>query len=286
MQNNNDFPEEEKFSDDPEENLRLENEFIKMKLMAESGAIFDNNNDLPPEIESVFLKNILEFEKQQATSKFRVIKDVLGNPFFKKEEKLNEKEFKSAYKKLQQLLRKHQFEVSFNRPRTDRFKYHFITEELFNHETTYIFMPGMTVHFSYEEFNPDHELELKEMTERFLDDFLNKKLSADTYYIDAQLMQPDGNIISRADFMKRFEVMFEETHPFEDALYMIHGVLFELKDVDEVVSGLGSCEGKIQYDILFLNGERKQIDGSFIIYFSRMYEVWNIFYFRLAGFNI
>ena len=68
MNKNNDLPEEEKFSDDPEENLRMQNDFLKMKMMAESGAIFGGVEGLPPEIENQFLNNILEFEKQNSTS--------------------------------------------------------------------------------------------------------------------------------------------------------------------------------------------------------------------------
>jgi predicted Ser/Thr protein kinase len=38
----------EKFSDDPEENLRIENEILKLKMQAESGAYFGGNaKDLP-----------------------------------------------------------------------------------------------------------------------------------------------------------------------------------------------------------------------------------------------
>ena len=52
-----------------EENLRTENEFLKMKLMLEHGGQFgeldeDGNTDLPPEIENEFLNSVMAFEKQ------------------------------------------------------------------------------------------------------------------------------------------------------------------------------------------------------------------------------
>ena len=61
----NELPEEEKFSDDPEENLRMQNDFLKMKMMAESGAFFGGEGGLPADIENQFLKNIMEFEKNK-----------------------------------------------------------------------------------------------------------------------------------------------------------------------------------------------------------------------------
>ena len=68
MSNQNESPEDEKFSDDPEENLRMQNDYLKMKMMAESGAIIGGRGDLPADIENEFLKNILEFEKLNSIS--------------------------------------------------------------------------------------------------------------------------------------------------------------------------------------------------------------------------
>ena len=77
MEQQPELPEEEKFSDDPEENLRLQNDFLKMKMMAESGAWFGGEEKvgLPPDIENQFLKNVMEFEKVTCT--WRNIKNYL-----------------------------------------------------------------------------------------------------------------------------------------------------------------------------------------------------------------
>lgn len=40
MNEDQEFSGEEKFSDDPGENLRMQNDFLKMKMMAESGSLF------------------------------------------------------------------------------------------------------------------------------------------------------------------------------------------------------------------------------------------------------
>ena len=49
-------------SDDPEENLRMENELLRLKLQAELGADPHMINPVDPEIENIFLKNIFNFE--------------------------------------------------------------------------------------------------------------------------------------------------------------------------------------------------------------------------------
>ena len=286
MNKNNDLPEDEKFSDDPEENLRMQNDFLKMKMMAESGAVFGGGKDLPPEIENQFLNNILEFEKQHSASTQKKIKDILGNPTFEPEEKLDDKTFEKAYKRLNDVLKKHSIQVDFSRERTDRFKYTFITDELFEHDTPFFAVQGMTSYFSYEEFHPDHEMDIQETTLKFLSDFLERKLDAETYYIEDQIAEPDGNIISREDYMKRFEAMYEATQSFEDYSFEIENIDFELHEEEEGKTSMGFSEGRITYEIVWSTGERKLIDGPFKIYFTRTWDVWGIFFFYLAGFNM
>ena len=177
MSNQNESPEDEKFSDDPEENLRMQNDYLKMKMMAESGAIIGGRGDLPADIENEFLKNILEFEKGNADAKATSIFEILDKPFFEEEKNLDEDEFQSQFKRLYELLLKSGINVDFNRERDDRFKYHFITKELFDHETTFMPVKGMSTYFLYEDFHPDHELDMIDHTKEFLNDFFERNLS-------------------------------------------------------------------------------------------------------------
>ena len=288
MSNQNELPEEEKFSDDPKENLRMQNDFLKMKMMIESGAQFGGSSDgeLPPEIENEWLKNIMEFEKANQDAKPIKIIDLLGKPVFKDETTLNEKEFEKQFSRLEMLLEEHGIKVDFSREREDRFKYKFITEELFDHETTFIPVKGMTTYFHYEEFHPDHELDINNYTEEFLHDYLNKKLNEDTYYISDHFIEPDGNVLSREELMKRFHAAYEAFMSIENTSFTIENIDFELKQENEDSNqGMGFSEGEIKYEIIFPGGERKKIHGPFKIYFSLQWDCWRICFFYLAGFN-
>ena len=54
------LPEDEQ----TEEAMRLENDIMKLKLQAEFGAQFDEiSNDVSPEMEQQFLKQVYDFEK-------------------------------------------------------------------------------------------------------------------------------------------------------------------------------------------------------------------------------
>ncbi|HET7116217.1 MAG TPA: hypothetical protein VFI29_06985 [Hanamia sp.] len=287
MSNHNQLPEEEKFSNDPEENLRMQNDFLKMKMMLESGARFGGNDgELPPEIENEWLKNIMEFEKANADSKAAKIFDLLGKPFFEDELNLNEKIFKNEFSRLQKLLKNHGIKVEFNRERNDRFKYHFITKELFDHATTFMPVKGMTTYFLYEEFQPDHELDIKNLTGQFLNDYFEKKLDEDSSYIGNHFVEPNGNVLSKEELMKQFLAAYDVFMKIENTSFTIENIDFELNEESvDGQQGMGFSEGEIRYDIVFKGGELKKIFGPFKIYFSLRWDCWEICFFYLAGFN-
>jgi hypothetical protein len=289
MKQGTELPEDEKFSDDPEENLRLENDFLKMKMMAESGGIFGSASDtgLSPEIENQFLKNVIEFEKAYANAKTQKIVDLLGKPSFEIEKELDEKKFKTEFIRLKKLLKDHNINVDFISPQPDRVKYHFITRELFDHETDFIPVNGMTTNFIYEEFHPDHKREITEITDDFLNDFFERKLSTDTHYINDEIIIPDGNVISKEQLINRFYSMYEVAVEFKNTSYQIENIEFEIKEESEdIPSGMGFSEGEIQYDMIFKDGMMKKIHGPFKIYFGRQWGLWSIYFFYMAGYNL
>ena len=117
----------------------------------------NNDSRLPPEIENQWLKNVMEFEKAYANAKPQKIVDLLGRPSFENENSMDDKKFKTEFIRLNKLLNDHNINVDFIVPQSDRVKYHFITEELFEHETDFVPVEGMTTNFIYEEFHPDHK---------------------------------------------------------------------------------------------------------------------------------
>ena len=288
MSKQNELPEEEKFSDDPEENLRMQNDFLKMKMMIESGAQFGGSSDgeLPPEIENEWLNNIMEFEKASKEAKPIKIVDLLGKPVFEDETNLKDREFEKEFSRLERLLKEHGIKVDFSRERDDRFKYNFITKELFDHETTFIAVKGMTTYFHYEEFHPDHKFDIENLTDHFLHDYLDKKLDEDSYYISDHFIKPDGNVLSKEDLMKQFHAAYDVFKSIENTSFKIDNTDFELNEATEDgQQGMGYSEGEIKYDIIFEGGEKRRIYGPFKIYFSLQWDCWSICFFYLAGFN-
>src|ERR1017187_4045975 len=104
MNNNNDNMTDLPLSDDPEENLRMENELLRLKLKAELGAESHSAEDLDPGIENEFLKNVMAFEQNWANAKPAKVYDLLGKPDFKKVGDLNDEKIEEELEKITDLL--------------------------------------------------------------------------------------------------------------------------------------------------------------------------------------
>lgn len=147
-----------------QEKLKAENDFLKMKMMLENGAQFENNqelNDISASLENSFLKNVMAFEKQFEKRTTTTVFDKIGQPDqFAPAENLTDNEIAAAWVKLQKHMRKHGVELSVISPKvTVRELYRFTTEELFEYEIDDIDMPDMISGFVYDEFYPDYEME-------------------------------------------------------------------------------------------------------------------------------
>ena len=86
--------EPEEFEDEMER-LKQENEIKRMKLKLEYGADFPaefKNENLPPEMESQFLDNVMEFEKAFHNSERIMVYDFIGKPEYRKSDTVPDSE--------------------------------------------------------------------------------------------------------------------------------------------------------------------------------------------------
>jgi len=108
----------------------------------------------------------------------------------------------------------------------------------------------------------------------------------DTYYINEQIVHPEGKLIPRVDIIKRFLSMYEVIPEFENTSFEIENQSFELYENEDEQTGIGFTEGTIKYDEIFRDGDRKKINGPFKIYFSLKRDCWKICFFYLPGYNL
>jgi len=154
-----------------DEQLRIENQVRKIKLELEHGAKFGSftpNHVLPPHIEKMFLDNVERIEKAFKEAKKIKIYDLIGRPEFKKTGTLNDEELAIELDKVHGKLYEHQIFCDSMYDVDNRKLYSFITEELFEELIDDVSVPGFIANFIYENYYPNYEAEIGDMSYEFI----------------------------------------------------------------------------------------------------------------------
>jgi len=273
----------EKFSDDPRENLHLENQFIKLKLQAESGTVVETGEEVPPELENVFLQNVMAFEEASKDVSMVTVYDFLGRPEYRPIDTLRPEEIGPELKRLMHLLQQRELVLDVLDNYDPAVIYRFITEELFVQETYETLLPGMIRHFSYEEFHPNHKLDIRERTMDFLGDWFERKMDDTSWELSTEFILPDATKMKREDVVNKFKTIFASYTRFINCQYVIGDISFEWNEAGQ--TGLGYSEGAVKFEAVLESGEIVPMEGPFKLYFSNQAGWWSIFYFIFPGFT-
>lgn len=262
-----------------EENLRMENELIKLKMQAEFGAQSFAAPGMDPALENFFLRNVSEFEKNHRIVPTKVY-EMLGRPVFKKASELSDVELSIELDRLVKFLEEKYMAVYFDEV-NNRTRYRFITEELFEHESTFKPMPGMTTCYNYEEFHPNHEKDIRQQAEGFIEQWFKQSLDERSWELGNEFILPDRRILAKADVVKQCRNIFDAYKAFVDCHYKIIDIGFQVDDETQ----MGHAEGMVKYDAMLENGEQARIGGVFKLYMSLDCGWWNIVHIVFPGFN-
>lgn len=156
------------------EELNTENELMKLKMMAEFGGDFMGGDDLPPDIENQFLKQVMSFHKLHNNSKVTTVYQYIDEPEYNHVNDLSDKEVAKELKLLIKLMSKKGVALSFLPDTSKREVYRFVTEELFKHEIEDIKVRGWINQFVYEEFYPNPKHEVSTVVSYCLQSIFNK----------------------------------------------------------------------------------------------------------------
>ena len=284
----NDHNKNDDLNEEEREKLRLENEILKLKMQAQFGATFGGteSEEFTPEMEHAFLQNVLAFEEQYQNRKMIKVYDLVGRPEFKSVALLNEEEIKTELKRLVLHMKGKNVNIHVKAKYPGELLYKFITEELFEYETDDMQVEGMTKDFSYEEFHPNHKVDLEEATMRFLKNWFEQSFANDEYFFGTQMVLPHTSppsFISSEDVMKKMNLLFESYVKFDDCKFVLADIGFQWDDVHN--TGMGHGEGAVKYFAELESGERKFIEGPFKIYFSNQNGAWLVMHFIFPGFT-
>ncbi len=270
----------DRFSDDPEEQLRIENEILKLKLQAELGSGMDALPGIPPEVENIFLRQVLSFAHMQEQAETVSVYDLIGAPDFKKHNTLTDGQLSEELNRIEELMARHNVVVSYAGAYPPRDKYYFLTEELFPEQILDMKMPDMVLHFVYEDFHPDHRQCIDDLTAAFIQSWLDRNVAGQLDGMAASLTDPGGRVYDRTAVFCRVQLMFDSFIRFEDAEYDFSVIR---SDPD---TG-GRAEGDIRYTAVLENGETMPVEGTFRIDLQyKKPDGWEICFFQWPGFEM
>jgi hypothetical protein len=154
--------------------LGTENELMKLKMMAEFGGNFMGSEDIPPEVENEFLKQIISFHKQHENSALTSVYKYIGEPEYNHVKDMGDPEVDRELKRLMKLMEKNGVSLSVLAETPKREIYRFVTEELFKHQIEDVKVKGWVNQFVYEEFYPNQDYDVRNAVLYCLQSIFNK----------------------------------------------------------------------------------------------------------------
>lgn len=211
-----------------------------MELMAEK-------EDTPPEVMNEFLNQVAAFEEAWEKGERKKVIEILGNPAFKKIDELLPGELETETEKVLAKYAEHNIQVDVLEPDdvTEEAFYQFLTEELPEHETGFIPVPGMMTGFIYEEFHPSDKLDARQIVECFSFPYFDKDMERMQTYLCKGEMTFNGKRLSTAEFM---EEMLRLITRFEKDVQ--NEIVYRNFDFDNTPN----CDGRVEVDFLVTPG--------------------------------
>jgi hypothetical protein len=185
--------------------LTTENELLKLKMMAEFGGDFAGSENLPPEVEHAFLKQISKFHQLHDKAGLIRIYDFIGEPLYNHVHDLSDKEIPKELKKLLKMLAKKGIMVDTLSGIPDREMYRFVTEEIFKQEIQNIRMPNWTIHLIYEEFHPSDEFDIKNQAGHALAFMFDKAFVTADFVFTDEMKSDIGLSIEKEELIEKID---------------------------------------------------------------------------------
>ena len=264
----------------PEDNLQAENNLLKLKLGVEHGMQMSDLSELDPAVENEWLKSVYAFEQNFKDAKTTKFYDYIGRPAFRKWDTLSPEETRKELERLELLMEHNDVQLDCICKYDDAVIYRFITEELFHHEMNDMRIAGMTWHFTYEEFHPNHDYDLREYISRFVESVFTRPWDEefDGMHV-APLVSFSGNEHDRRSISSVIRV-------FQEAHRILNIETCDIKDVcidstltSAVVHASVGVSGKMK------GGDDVRYEGVCAFHFTRSDGYWYIARFSLPGFT-
>lgn len=264
----------------PEDELHAENNLLKLKLGLEHGMQMSEISTLSPEVENQWLKSVYAWEEAYKNAKRIKLYDYIGRPTFLKWDTLTSQQTKKELDRLHSIMENNGVQLSCICRYDDATIYKFITQELFEHEMDDMRVLGMTCHFTYEEFHPNHDHDIREHTTDFMKKLFRKQWNEeyDTITLTNKISFSGTTYDRKA--ISAIITTFQEAHSsLRLHKFDVNDVYIDADNVKANAVASLSAIGKMK------DGEKIRYLGTCSFKLEREYDYWQISEFAIPGFS-
>ena len=254
-----------------DQELGTENELMKLKMMAEFGGDFVGSDDIPPDVENQFLKQIISFHKQHESSGLTTVYQFIGEPEYNHVNDMSDKEVAKELKRLTNLMDKSGVSLSVLADTPKREIYRFITEELFKHEIENVKVKGWVNQFIYEEFHPNPEYDVRNAVFYCLQSIFNKGTALYDDHYSEEMKDAIGLSMDIEDFKEKIETFWSGFQQVKLAQYD-----FTKVEIDHE-NGLAQAMCNVTYKTQAAKGKRfktEEVTAEFYLVRSKFMDSW------------
>lgn len=287
-------PENDDFYNLSPEEQHLENELLKLKMMAEKGATFvDGGTSNDPIRERQFLERILAFEeniRNNATTNFATS---VGRPSLPPFDELKDTSTATLDKLIKEAFNfytKKGVDIGFKYKYPPETVYKFLVEELPDLPNYYgKGGKGFIIGVLYEEHHPNYGGDLQECFEDFIEEYEGLDI-AGLKRSFADYQQVNGTNYPTQDMMERLKEHLETIDHVSHLEYTLQHTSYQMEYAqnehgeEEAVDGAGFVEGIVNMTLQLKNGEEQYLSGPFKIDFHYHFG-WEIVFAHFPGIN-
>lgn len=275
------------FSDDYYDK-KIDIELKKKELEKKYGAHFSQADNISPELENEWLDHIEQFEQQFNNAEKITVWEYIGKPAYRKTDDIESGKISDELQRLVNCMNEHNISLDTLCPVDEKELYRFITEELFPHEIDNMQIGGMMTCFTYEEFHPNAEYDIRSAYDYFFRMSLAKMKNIGGEGYDLLYVDTDNYKDSEGEKIEKKEVI-KSINTFLDSFDYIEVTSNEIKNIfineDKTDAKLAFAIG---YKGCFRNSPEFIVykgDGIFRLKPSE-YGGWDIYHISLPGLKI
>jgi len=243
------------------EDLYMENEIMKVEIEQRLGGVFATNSEesIDPEIENMFLKQIMAFDNNKENFIKTTPANLIGNVNFPPSSELSPAQLSKQLDRLIKKLYKVNINVDFLANYTELVKYNFLRDELIHEEIEHLDIPGMIHGFIYEEFHPNHDFDIRNIFKVF---YYFLESDADDISSLKHIMQKNilfnNEKYNLEEFAQKIRYYKLSNNFIATMHYFIENISIELYNSEALVSGYikEHLKKRVHFDVkLFYNDE-------------------------------